>query len=74
MVVSSDTGSVYGEIFRPRNGNTTTHMKYIPGIQSWKVIEKLKVLSEKRNDFWKQKAKLKKKLKSWKPKAKVVFG
>ncbi len=36
--------------------------------QSWKVIEKLKVSNEKRNNFWKQKAKVKKKLKSWKPK------
>ncbi len=31
--------------------------EYLHGTQTWKVIEKLKVLSEKRNDFWKWKVK-----------------
>ncbi len=42
-----------------RSGNSHQALKK----QSWKVIEKLKVLSEKRNDFWKQKAKVEK---NWK--------
>ncbi len=38
--------------------------------QSWKVIEKLKILSEKRNDFWKRKVKSKSEKKIEKLKAK----
>ncbi len=37
---------------------------------NWKVEQ---VLGEKRNDFWKRKVKVKKRLISWKPKAKVLF-
>ncbi len=39
--------------------------------QSWKVIEKLKVLSEKRNNFWKWKAKAEKMIEKLKAKSKI---
>ncbi len=48
--VKSRGGSVIAPL--PENWVDTTDEK-----QSWKVIEKVKVLSEKRNDFWKRKAK-----------------
>ncbi len=68
----------------PRNKDVRT-LPFIsrPVDQSWKVIEKLKDLSEKRKDFWKRKVKskvkkkkklkVKKKLKSGKSKAEVLF-
>ncbi len=51
-------------------GSTTLHVAKIYYNQSWKATEKLKVLSEKRNDFWKRKAESKSEKKIEKPKAK----